>query len=130
MRYYSYAESEDEFQVTKYVYSEAEILDNFWEYWTREMKGNGFGHLISKESCIDDWCTIHWANREDIYKFKFGFEGKVFCINEFNINDPNFIWATITCVNDNSVIINRFVNIQEEMIKIDGITEQNYTPLW
>lgn len=121
MRYYSFVEPADETdtEITKVVYSEREILEEFWLQWSTEMKGNGFGHLISYDSCIDDWVTVHWAQREDVYKFKTGYDGKVFCINEFNIQDPTFSLATITCLNDNSVLVNRFVNIEQELIKID-----------
>ncbi len=121
MRYYSYVEPTDETdtEITKIVYSELEILDEFWNYWSAQMKGNGFTELINPESCIDDWVTIRWAQREDVYKFKTGYDGKVFCINEFNIQDPTFNTVTITCLNDNSVFVNRFVNIEQELIKLD-----------
>ena len=119
MRYYSFVQSEDDYNITKLVYSEIEILDEFWTFWCTEMKGNGFAELINKESCIDDWCTLHWATREDVYKFKIGYDGKVFCINEFHLQDPSFNYATITCLNDNSVVINRYVNLSTEMEKLD-----------
>ena len=119
MRYFSYIESEDEIEITKIVYSEQEILEEFWSYWCTEMRGNGYADLISRDNCIDDWCTLHWANREDVFKFKSGYDGKVFCINEFNLQDPEFNWATITCLNDNSIVINRYVNLEQEMVRAD-----------
>jgi len=119
MRYYSYVESEDEVNITKIIFSEKEILDQFWEYWCREMKGNGFGNLINVQSCINDWCSLRWAQREDVYKFKNGFDGKLFCINEFNLSDPTFSLATIVCLNDNSVVIDRYVDLNNEMEKVD-----------
>ncbi len=119
MRYYSYVESSDDVSITKLVYSEKEILDEFWSLWSTEMKGNGYADLISFQNCIDDWCTLHWAQREDVYRFKEGFDGKVFCINEFNISDPTFSTATVTCLNDNSVNIPLFVNLNTMMEKID-----------
>lgn len=131
MRYYSFVEpSENEFEITKIVYSELEILDEFWEYWSLQMKGNGFGDLINKETCIEDWCTLHWATREDVYKFKEGYENKVFCIDGFHPSDPNFIWAKVICLNDNGIRVDKYVNLETEMIKIDGITEQNNLTLW
>lgn len=120
MKYYSYVvPDENEFEITKLVYSEREILEEFWATWSTEMKGNGYSELISYANCIDDWCTIHWAQREDVYKFKHGYDGKDFVINEFNLQDPTFNYATITCVNDYSVVVNRFVNLSTEMEKID-----------
>lgn len=119
MRYYSYIESEDEVNITKIVYSEREVLEEFWQTWATEMKGNGYAELISYQNCIDDWCAIHWAHREDVYKFKVGYDGKVFCINEFNLSDPTFSFATITCLNDNSVNIPFYVNLNTDMEKLD-----------
>lgn len=120
MRYFSYVIPDDnDWEVTKMVYSEQEILMEFWEFWCKEMKGNGFSELISQENCIQDWVTYHWAQREDVYKFKVGYDGKVFVVNEFNIQDPTFSMATITCVNDNSVVVDRYVNLEQEMVRAD-----------
>lgn len=131
MRYYSYIEpSEDELNITKVVYSEKEILEEFWEYWSLQMKGNGYAELVNMETCIDDWCTINWAQREDVYKFKEGFEGKLFCLDSFHPQDPNFNWAKLVCLNDNGIVIDKYVNLETDMIKVDGITEQNNVTLW
>jgi hypothetical protein len=119
MKYYSYVVSDDDIEITKLVYSEKEILDEFWVHWSTEMKGNGYSQLISKEACIDDWCTVHWATREDVYRFKKGFEGKEFVINDFNFQDPTFNLATVVCLNDSSVVIDRYVNLSLEMEKVD-----------
>ena len=120
MRYFSFVESEDDFNITKLVYSEREILDEFWEYWCKEMKGNGYAELISYQNCIDDWCALHWAQREDVYKFRDNrYEGKLFCLNEFNVSDPTFSLATIVCLNDNSVTIPFYVNLNIDMEKVD-----------
>ena len=120
MRYFSYVIPDDnDWEITKMVYSEKEILEEFWDYWTKEMKGNGFGELISYENCIQDWVTYRWAQREDTYKFKEGYDGKDFVVNEFNLQDPTFSLATVTCVNDNSVVVNRYVNLNTEMERSD-----------
>lgn len=120
MRYFSYVvPDENDWEITKMVYSELEILQEFWEYWCKEMKGNGFGELISREACIQDWVAYRWAQPEDAYKFKEGYDGKHFIINEFNLQDPTFSLATVTCLNDNSVVVNRYVNLNTEMEKID-----------
>ena len=120
MRYFSYVIPDDnDWEITKMVYSEKEILEEFWDYWTKEMKGNGFAELINLENCIQDWVTYRWAQREDTYKFKEGYVGKDFVVNEFNLQDPTFSLATITCVNDNSVVINRYVNLNTEMERSD-----------
>lgn len=119
MRYYSYVESEDDLTINKLVYSEKEILDEYWEYWNAMMKGGGFSDQINPERCIEDWCTIHWAGREDVYRFKTGYQGKLFCINEFNTLDPNFEYATLVCLNDTSVRIPGYINLVKDMEKVD-----------
>ena len=119
MKYYSYVESEDDVNITKVVYSEKEILEEFWQHWSTEMKGNGYPELISYQNCVDDWCAIHWARREDVYRFKNGYGNKLFCINEFNLLDPNLEYATVVCLNDPSVVINGYVSLIRDMEKVD-----------
>lgn len=124
MRYYSFTVPDDEldFSATKYIYSEQEILGEYWDSWTDVMKAAGRPDFINKENCIEDWCTDHWATEEDIYKFKSGYDGKVFAINEFNLSDPSFSLATLVCLNDNSIELDRYINIEQELIKLNGIT--------
>ena len=51
--------------------SDKEILDQYWEWWSGQMKrayyekrlhGGGL-ELITPEKCIEDWCIVHWAER-------------------------------------------------------------------
>lgn len=120
MRFYSYIiPSDDELEITKVVYSEEEILAEFWQHWSTEMKGNGYGDLISVPMCIDDWCAMHWATQEDVYKFKEGYDGKFFCLDQFNPNDSTFNWVSLICLNDNSVNVGRWVNLALETIKVE-----------
>lgn len=122
MRYFSFVVPDDnELEVTKLIYSEEEILAEFWQFWTTEMKGNGYADLISRENCIQDWVAYNWAQPEDVYEFKQGYQGKHFIINEFNMQDPTFSLATLSCVNDNGVVIDRFVNINTELKRCGGI---------
>lgn len=43
--------------------SDKEILDEYWEYWSTQMKRVGKDYMISEERCIEDWCVVHWAER-------------------------------------------------------------------
>lgn len=124
MRYYSYTEPDylHEFEATKYIYSEEEILGEYWDFWTDKMREVGRSELINKQNCIDDWCTNNWAVEEDIYNFKSGYDGKIFAINEFNLSDPTFTLATLVCLNDNSIELDRFVNITNELNRLNGTT--------
>jgi len=120
VRYFSYVEpSDDEFEVTKVVMSEQEILADYWDYWCTRMKEVGHADLINKESCIDDWCTLHWATPEDVFRFRSGYPDKLFCLNEFNLLDPKFEWATVVCLNDPRVVIEGYVNLVTQMEKVN-----------
>lgn len=41
--------------------TEDEILLNYYPSWCSKMKALGRDTLISKERCIEDWVTVHWA---------------------------------------------------------------------
>jgi len=43
--------------------SEKDILDYYWDWWSGKMKEVGKQELISEERCIEDWCVVHWAER-------------------------------------------------------------------
>jgi len=45
--------------------SEQEILDQYYDYWSSKMILPWFNDNedISKEKCIEDWCIVHWAER-------------------------------------------------------------------
>lgn len=62
MKYYSYNEiGVDPFNESIATISEQQILDSFYDFWVEKMKNVGKESLISKEKCIEDWVTIHWA---------------------------------------------------------------------
>lgn len=115
MKYYSFSEpGENDLQFVKTVMSEKEILDEYWNYWTDRMKQGGFANQISKERCIEDWCMIHWASQEDLYVFKDGrFSGKQFVVSDFHHLDPEFNTVELACVNDTSLHMEGWFNLQE-----------------
>jgi hypothetical protein len=43
------------------TFTEEQILKSYYTYWSTKMIENGKGDDISKEKCIEDWCTVHWA---------------------------------------------------------------------
>lgn len=43
------------------VRTEKEILDEYYETWKKLMKKVGRQEMISKDNCINDWVTTHWA---------------------------------------------------------------------
>lgn len=47
------------------VYTEADILNEYWEYWSSKMTEK-FGPndpQITKQNCIDDWTVVNWAEK-------------------------------------------------------------------
>ena len=43
--------------------SEEDILNHYWDHWCERMHEIDLSDLISKENCINDWCIVHWAER-------------------------------------------------------------------
>lgn len=52
----------DNVDVTE-VYTEAEIIQEYWKYWYGKMVDKfGEGHEdITIENCIEDWVVVNWA---------------------------------------------------------------------
>ena len=44
-----------------HVVTEQGIKDGYFIYWQQEMKKVGKEHLISFDSCIEDWVAVNWA---------------------------------------------------------------------
>ena len=57
MKFYRYDEPDNE----SIVLSEEQIINSYYPIWSKKMKELGKDDLISKEKCIEDWCTVHWA---------------------------------------------------------------------
>ena len=44
--------------------SDQDILDQYWSYWyVRMIEKNQPIEKLTSEQCIEDWCVIHWAER-------------------------------------------------------------------
>lgn len=66
MRRWEFVEQgEDGITAVWTIMSDKEILDYYWEYWSKQMHRVGRGHLINEEDCILDFATIHWATVVD-----------------------------------------------------------------
>ena len=55
--------------------SDQDILDQYWTYWYVRMieKNQGVDKLTS-EQCIQDWCIVHWAERNYWREMKDNYE--------------------------------------------------------
>jgi hypothetical protein len=63
MRYWIYREplSETCDEAVWHVWSDAAILADYWTDWCELMRKAGREPQISKNNCINDWATTHWA---------------------------------------------------------------------
>lgn len=44
--------------------SEKEIIEQYWIYWFTKMINNQQPlEELTTERCIQDWCIVHWAQR-------------------------------------------------------------------
>ena len=109
MKYYSYIEP-DEFDDTvaiKTVLSEDEILMAYWDYWTTQMKLVGRETEINKRKCIEDFCTIHWATEEVVYKVN----NQLFVVNEYMNQILGSPYVTLACLDGSGSVIDGWVDI-------------------
>lgn len=63
MKKYSFMELTDDEEAKMTVMTEDQILEEYWEFWSRKMTEKyGPDHeWITSENCIEDWCVTHWA---------------------------------------------------------------------
>lgn len=52
------------------VYSEGDILEEYWDYWLTQCKiawahgsPNCPPHTWTSANCIEDWVVLHWAEK-------------------------------------------------------------------
>ena len=65
MRFWTIAYPDENGNAVVETLSDAEILDQFWDYWYGKMcQKFGKDHVDThycKQDCIDDWVVVHWA---------------------------------------------------------------------
>lgn len=47
------------------TFDEDQIIKSYYSYWYQKMVEAGKDEFITKENCIEDWKTIHWAEEVD-----------------------------------------------------------------
>lgn len=47
------------------TFSEDQIIDSYYSSWANRMLERSLWDKISKERCIADWTTVHWAIQTD-----------------------------------------------------------------
>lgn len=63
MKYWTYVEYGKEGKEETRTLSEAQIIKQFFPWWSKRMREADKGHLINHQNCIDDWVVINWAWR-------------------------------------------------------------------
>lgn len=48
-------------QTGAFTLTRSEILQQYYAWWSSEMKRTGNEKLISEDACVEDWCVVHWA---------------------------------------------------------------------
>ena len=65
MKYWTIAFPGEYGQHVVETWSEEQIIESYYPYWAQKMVMNKPNSNLSKESCIDDWCVVHWAVETD-----------------------------------------------------------------
>lgn len=53
--------SADDSTPLEVVRTEGQIIQEYFPWWSEQMRLRGKHELISERNCIDDWVTVHWA---------------------------------------------------------------------
>lgn len=62
MKKYQYVEPGRNDETVYTTITEEEIIEHYFPVWSQGMKRIGKENQISRERCIEDFCTIHWAH--------------------------------------------------------------------
>lgn len=118
MKYYSYVEPDDSQEMSPVfvVMSEKEILAEYYDYWCSKMREVGKEDEISEQRCIEDWCVIHWAIPEQIYKMN----GNYYIVDTYLDNDETGDMATLINLAEPEKRSNIYMRISE-MEEVDEI---------
>lgn len=63
MRYWKVIDPDENFNPIESVFSEEDILRDYYPYWQEEMREVGKTDQITPEACIEDWIVVNWAER-------------------------------------------------------------------
>jgi hypothetical protein len=61
MRVYEYCEPGDNDDVVYVRITEADIIREYFPYWSRQMRKVKQEDQITEDRCIEDFCIVHWA---------------------------------------------------------------------
>lgn len=61
MKYYTIVFPGEFGQQVQETWSVDQILKSYYTYWATKMIENNKYAAISENTCIEDWCVVHWA---------------------------------------------------------------------
>lgn len=70
MTYYTIVFPGEHGQHVQETWSEDQIIKSYYIYWATKMIENVPNAILSRELCIADWCTVHWAIETDEFGVK------------------------------------------------------------
>lgn len=62
MKLYKYFDLEGDQYIT-----EAQIIEQYFPYWSQRMEAVNKKHLINYQRCIEDFCVLHYAFEVESY---------------------------------------------------------------
>ena len=58
---YKWVEPGENDEPIETIWTETQILDHFFEWWSEQMTKRGKEHMIKRKECIADFCAVHMA---------------------------------------------------------------------
>ena len=65
MKYWTIAFPGEFGQNVQETWSEDQIIESYYKYWSTKMIQNVKDPDLSRERCIEDWTVVHWAVETD-----------------------------------------------------------------
>ena len=61
MRYWTLCYPGEVGQLVRETFSEDQIIESYYDYWSKRMMLKEHDPNLDHARCIEDWKTIHWA---------------------------------------------------------------------
>jgi hypothetical protein len=58
---YTWIESGEKDEQVEMIWTETQILDHYYEWWSELMIKHDKAHMINRKECISDFCAVHTA---------------------------------------------------------------------
>ena len=64
-KHFMYAEPGEDGEALWTHMTEDEVMQEYWPWWFQRMKELGREELATKDRCLEDFATVHWAEVYD-----------------------------------------------------------------